>query len=68
MWKGEQMEVIFFYKNGKTEVVPDVTQIEDYASDVVIITRKNNYNHTAYEVGILKNLIQSMKIRYFQEG
>ena len=60
------MEVIFFYKNGKTEVVEDVTQIEDYASDVVIITRKNKYNGTAYEVGILKNLIQSMKIRYFR--
>ena len=60
------MEVIFFYKNGKTEVVEDVTQIEDYASDVVIITRKNKYNGAAYEVGILKNLIQSMKIRYFR--
>lgn len=60
------MEVIFFYKNGKTEVVEDVTQIEDYVSDVVIITRKNKYNGSAYEVGILKDLIQSMKIRYFK--
>lgn len=60
------MEVIFFYKNGKTEVVQDVISIEDFGRDVVTITRKNNYNSTSYEVSILKDLIQSIKIRYFK--
>lgn len=59
------MEVILFYKNGRTEVVPDVTKIEDYASDVFILTRKNVYAGQKYEVGILKALVQSVKVRYF---
>lgn len=61
------MEVIFFYQNGKTEVVEDVSKIEDYDSDVLIITRKNQYNDSSYEVGILKDLIASIKIRYWKK-
>lgn len=59
------MEVILFYKNGRTEVVPDATKIEDYESDVFILTRKNTYAGQEYEVGILKALVQSVKVRYF---
>ena len=59
------MEVILFYKNGKTEVVQDATKIEDYGSDVFILTRKNVYAKQEYEVGILKALVQSLKVRYF---
>lgn len=61
------MEVIFFYQNGKTEVVEDVSKIEDYGSDVLIITRKNQYNGTSYEVSILKELIHKIMIRYFEQ-
>ena len=60
------MEVIMFYKNGKTEVVQDVISIEDFGREVVTVTRKNHYNDTNYEVNILKELIQSIKIRYFE--
>lgn len=67
MIKGVAMEAIFFYKNGKTEVIEDVTRIEDYDSDVLIINRKNLYTGTSYEVGILKDLIASIKIRYWKE-
>lgn len=61
------MEVIFFFQNGKTEVVEDVSKIEDYDSDVLIITRKNQCTGTYYEVGILKELIASIKVRYWKK-
>ena len=61
------MEAIFFYKNGKTEVVEDVVRIEDYDPDVLIIKRRNLYTGNCYEVGILKDIIASIKIRYWKE-
>lgn len=60
------MEVIFFYKNGKTEVVQDVSNIEDLGGVIVTITRKDNYSKTSYRVNILKDLIHKIKIRYFE--
>lgn len=58
------MELIIFYKNNRTEVVQDVTNIKDYGAEVFTITRKNNYAGVSYEVNILKDLVQSFKVRY----
>ena len=62
------MELIIFYKNNRTEVVQDVTRIEDYGAEVFTITRRNRYAGTSYEVNILKDLVQCLKVRYFSEG
>lgn len=58
------MELIIFYKNNRTEVVQDVIKIEDFGTDVFSITRRNRYAGVSYEVNILKDLVQSFKVRY----
>ena len=62
------MELIIFYKNNRTEVVQDVIRIEDYGGEVFSITRRNRQSGTAYDVNILKDLIQCLKVRYFSQG